>query len=52
MDTDGDMAARGKSGLTLASLDAMSTDDLKTVRKAVGLVLSLRGESGKKKPKK
>ena len=34
--------------ITLAGLEALSTDDLKTVRKAVGLVLSLRGETGKK----
>lgn len=37
--------------ITLATLDAMTTEDLKTIRKAVGLVLSLRGDVTKRKAK-
>jgi hypothetical protein len=37
--------------LTLATLDAMDTEDLKVVMRAVRLVLALRGEGGKKKKK-
>jgi len=40
------------SKLMLSDLDAMQSDDLKVLRKAVGMVLALRGDVGKKKPKK
>jgi hypothetical protein len=37
--------------ITLSTLDAMATDDLKVLARAVRLVLGLRGETGKKKKK-
>lgn len=40
------------STITLSQLDALSVDDLKTLRKAVGLVLALKGGTTPRKPKK
>lgn len=37
--------------LKLSDLEAMSVEDLKTLRKGIGLVLSFKGEGGKKKAK-
>jgi hypothetical protein len=37
--------------LTLATLDAMESDDLKVVARAIRMVLAMRGEGGKKKKK-
>lgn len=38
--------------ITLATLDAMETADLKVLGRAIRLVLGLRGETGKKREKK